>query len=364
MMSQKISQQPSVVRPSLALLLTLLMLTLVACGGDTSTDGDGTPAPAKRFLSIGTAPTGGAFFVVGGALAEVTDQSGPEGWTVTAEATAGSQENIRRLGSGELDAALSNAAISYFGARGEASWQAPQDIRAVMTLAPNIALFVTRVDSGIESLADLAGQRVVVGPAGAGFEMFIAPLLEAHGITYDDFEALNATQTAAVDLLADGSAAAAFLGGAIPTGSIVQASSSMDIRLLPFDEGAKTQLLADYPFFSPATIPAGTYRGQETDYAGLNVGSMHLITATNASDEMIYDLTKTIYENRAAVVERHPAGKAINPKNAARFTGIDFHPGAQRYYEEIGIWPQAVADEPMTEPADADAAEGGESTGE
>lgn len=330
-------------RPSLALLLTLLLFSLLACGGGETGDGEAGQKDAKRFLSIGTAPTGGAFFVVGGALAEVADQMGPESWTVSAEATAGSQENIRRLSSGELDAALSNAAISYFGARGEASWQTPQDIRAVMTLAPNVALFITRSDSGIESLADLAGQRVSVGPAGAGFEMFIQPLLAAHGISYDDFEPLNATQTGAVDLLSDGSAAAAFLGGAVPTASIVQAASSMDIRLLPFDESAKTQLLADYPFFAPATIPAGTYRGQEEDYAGLNVGSMHLITSASADDELIYQLTKTIYENREAVIERHPAGKAINPKNAARYTGLEFHPGAQRYYEEIGIWPQTAA---------------------
>lgn len=345
-------------RPNLLLLLFILALPLIACGGGggDAASGDGDAAPAKRFLSLGTAPTGGAFFVVGGALAEVADQSGPEGWTVTAEATAGSQENIRRLASGELDGALSNAAISYFAARGEASWQEVQDIRAVMTLAPNIALFVTKADSGIETIADLKGKRVVVGPPGAGFEMFVGPLLEAHGVTYDDFEPLNATQTGAVDLLADGSAAAAFLGGAIPTGSIVQASSSMDIRLIPFDEDAKAQLLADYPFFSPATIPAGTYRGQDTDYAGLNVGSMHLITAANADEDMVYQLTKTIYENRDAVVERHPAGKAINPKNAARFTGLDFHAGAQRFYEEIGIWPQAETDAPAD--GDAEVTEG------
>ncbi len=343
-------------RPSLALLLTLLLFSLLACGGGESTDGgaDGQH-DSKRFLSIGTAPTGGAFFVVGGALAEVADQMGPESWTVSAEATAGSQENIRRLISGQLDAALSNAAISYFGARGEASWQAPQDIRAVMTLAPNVALFITRRDSGIENLADLAGKRVAVGPAGAGFEMFIEPLLAAHGISYADFEPLNATQTGAVDLLSDGSAAAAFLGGAVPTASIVQAASSMDIRLLPFDEAAKAQLLADYPFFAPATIPAGTYRGQDTEYAGLNVGSMHLITSASADDEMIYQLTKTIYENREAVIERHPAGKAINAKNAARFTGLEFHPAARRYYEEIGIWPQTAPQTPDAAVSDTDA---------
>ena len=99
--------------------------------------------------------------------------------------------------------------------RGEGSFDQPFGVRAVMTLAPNVALFVTPADSGVESIADLAGNRVTVGPAGAGFEMFVGKLVEAHGVTYDDFTPLNDTQSGAVDQLADGSAAAAFLGGAV-----------------------------------------------------------------------------------------------------------------------------------------------------
>ncbi len=324
-----------------SLPLVLVLSLLAACGPSEPAADGGAAAPAaeKRFLSIGTAPTGGAFFVVGGALADVAGTSGPEGWNVSAEATAGSQENIRRLIQGDLDLALSNAAISYFAVRGESSWDKAYPVRAVMTLAPNVALFVTPEDSGVETVADLRGKRVAVGPAGAGFEMFLGPLVEAHGLTYDDFTPLNAIQSGAVDLLADGSAVAAFLGGAVPTASITQAASSMDLHLVPFDDDAKERLLAGYPFFAPATIPAETYRGQAEDYPGLNVGSMHLITAEAADEELVYQLTRTIYENRAAVALRHPAGKAIQPKNVVRDTGTPFHPGAIRYYKEIGIWP-------------------------
>ena len=328
------------IRNLLSPLASLALIT--ACGPSDSPPGEAesaAPPTEKRYLSVGTAPTGGAFFVVGGALADVAGELGPAGWNVSAESTAGSQENIRRLIQGDLDFALSNAAISYFAVRGESSWDRAYPIRAVMTLAPNVALFVTPASSGVESIGDLRDQRVSVGPAGAGFEMFVGPLLEAHSLTYDDFTPLNATQSGAVDLLADGSAAAAFLGGAVPTASITQAASSMDIRLVPFDEDAKQSLLESYPFFAPATIPAGTYRGQEADYAGLNVGSMHLITAEAADEELVYQLTRTIYENRASVALRHPAGKAIQPKNVVRDTGTSFHPGAIRFYREIGIWP-------------------------
>lgn len=281
--------------------------------------------------------------MVGGALSEVLNaHSGELGWQVTAEATKGTQENLRRLASGELDFGMANAAISYFAVRGEGGWDQPMAVQAVMTLAPNVALFIAPQKGTVETIADLRSKRVVMGPAGAGFEYFLRPILGAHGLTYADITALNATQSGAVDLLADGSAAAAFLGGAVPTASITQASSSQDIAFVPFDSKAVEQLVADYPFFDRATIPAGTYRGQAEDFAGMNVGSMHLVTSTSVDAELVYQVTKAIYENRAEVVEKHPAGKAINPKVVVRDTGIEFHPGAVRFYREIGIWPEAV----------------------
>lgn len=324
-------------RPRRLAALALAAALLPACSG-----GGGGERGGRRFLSIGTAPPGGAFFVVGSAIADVLNAHGDSGWTVTAEATKGSQENIRRLARGELDFALSNAAITYFAVRGAEGWERAYDVRAVATLAPNVALFVTPRDSGVESIADLAGRRVVLGPAGAGFEYFLSPLLAAHGLTYDDLTPLHATQSGAVDLLADGAAAAAFLGGAVPTASITQAAVSQQIRFVPFDPEAVEELVDRYLFFRPASIPAGTYRGQEEDFHGLDVGSMHLIASADADPDLVYRVLATLYENREAVTARHPAGRALNPVNAVRDTGTPFHPGAVRYYRDIGIWPEAA----------------------
>ncbi len=316
--------------------MVVLAVFSSGCGAE-----DGSSTPSRQFLSMGTAPPGGAFFVVGSALAQVVNETGADrGYNVTAEATSGSQENIRRLASGELDFALSNAAITYFAGRGGEGWDRAYPVRSIMTLAPNVALFVTQSSSGIDNLSDLQGRRVTVGPAGAGFEYFVEPLLEAHGITYGDFSPLNATQQAAVDMLTDGSADATFLGGAVPTASITQAAASMDITFLPYGDTEKQRLIDNYLFFRPATIPADTYRGQDEPYDGLDVGSMHFITSADAPDELIYSVTQLLYENRELVVEKHAAGRAINPNNVVRDTGTEFHPGAIRFYEEIGIWPQ------------------------
>ncbi len=322
------------------LVAVVLACALAAsCGGGGGEGGDA--APERVFLSMGTAPPGGAFFVVGSALAEVLNEFGAGfGWNATAEATSGSQENIRRLDTGELDFAMSNAAITYFAVRGGDGWEKAYPMRTVMTLAPNVALFISPDGSGVETIADLRGERVGVGPAGAGFEYFVGPLLGAHGLTYDDFSPLNATQSGAVDLIADGSAAAVFVGGAVPTASITQASASQDIHFIPFDDDARQRLVDEYLFFRPATIPAGTYRGQDEPFEGLDVGSMHLITSAAVSDDLVYDVTKTLFEQRESVVEKHAAGRAINPGNVVRDTGTEFHPGAIRFYREIGIWPQ------------------------
>jgi len=277
--------------------------------------------------------------VVGGALAEVLSGADEKNqWQVSAESTKGSRENIRRLASRELDLALANASISYFAVRGKGGWEQAYPVRTVMTLAPNIALFISPASAGIRQLRDLRGQRVVLGPAGAGFELFVGPILKAHGLSYEDLDVLHATQAGAVDLLADGAAFAAFLGGGVPTASITQAAASREINFVPFDPAAREQLIADYPFFEAATIPAETYRNQSEDFEGLNVGSMHLITDARTNPDLIYQITRILFENRERIAARHPAGRFINESNVTRDTGTEFHPGAVRYYREIGIW--------------------------
>ena len=266
----------------------------------------------RRFLSIGTAPPGGAFFVIGGALAEVlNDFSGQDGWQFTAEATKGTKENIRRLSAGELDLALANAAITYFAVRGGADWDRPYEMRTVMTMAPNVAMFLTVKSSGIETIADLAGKRVTVGPSGAGFVDFLTPILEAHGLGFEDFTSLNATQAGAVGMLADGSADAVYLGGVVPTASVTQASTSQDIFFVPYDEAAMVTLTEQYPFFRRITLPAGTYRGMEEVFHGLVVGALHLITAANVEEEFVYTVTRSLYESAEQVIERHGVGRSI-----------------------------------------------------
>ena len=316
------------VRLSFTAILVVMSVSVIAgCGrGD------------QEYLSMGTAPTTGAFYPIGTALSQVLNEHGGGQWEITAQSTNGTRENIRKLDKGELDLALANASITYHAVRGIEGWEKKFPVQAVMTLGPNVGHFVTVEGSGITTMADLKGKRVAVGPAGAGFEFFIKPILAAHGISYDDIRALNNTPAGSVDMLADGSADAAFLGGAMPHPSIIQACSSLNIVFIPFDPQAREALIQEYSFFNPITVPASAYSDLNEDFAGLNVGSIHLIVSASAEQELVYKITKTLWEHREDVVKKHKAGKAINEENVARSTGTDFHPGAIRFYEEIQIW--------------------------
>lgn len=324
------------------MLWTTCLLTIAAFATLSGCDA----SSKKTFVTLGTAPYGGAFQPVGDAIASVLGE-----YNVQVNGTKGSQQNIRMLDKNEIQLGMSNGAISFHAVRGTGGWDKKYDIRSIATLAPNVGLFITKRDSGIKMISDLKGKRVVVGPAGAGFGMFLTPLLAEHGIVYDEtntgnsnFTPINATYSDAVGLLGDGNADAAFLGGAIPTGAVTQACTSFDVLFVPYDAAARDKLIAEYSFFNPVTIPAKnaegqeTYRGQTEDFVAMNVGSMQLITHATVDEQLIYNITKTIWEQREDLVKKHPSLKSINENNVVRDIGTEFHPGAIRFYKEIGIW--------------------------
>jgi uncharacterized protein len=293
-----------------------------------------------KFVDIGTSPSGGVFNPVGTDIAEVLNNNkGDNDWKAQPKGTKGSQENIRMLEGGDLQLAISNASISYFAFKGESGWDSKHEIRTVATIAPNVAMFITKTGSGIKTIQDLKGKRVICGPEGAGFEMFVEPIIKAHGVEFSDFTKLNTVPNEAVDELQDGKADAAFLGGAVPTPAVVRACREMDIFFVPFDPKAVEQLCNDYPFFEPITIKQDKYEDLKADYNAMNVGSMHLITHAKMDEELIYQITKALFENRDQFTER-ATELFFTESNAPRNTGTPFHPGAIKFYKEAKIWPE------------------------
>lgn len=319
-------------RLAAVLAMTCAAVVTAGCGGPRRAD--------REFIAVGTAPIGGAFYQVGSAVCEVVnDQRGDLDWRVTAESTGGSMENIRLLSQGRIQFALANSSITYFATRGEGGWEQPHATRSVMTLFPNVAMFVVPADSPIRRVADLKGRRVYLGPEGAGFEFFVEPILRAHGLSLADLDARYGSQQSAVDLLGDRAVDAAMIGGGVPNPALAQIAQANPVRLVPYDDEAKAKLIADYPFFEAATIPAGTYAGIDEAYEGLDVGSAHLVTDAAVDERIVHDFTRLVWENRERIAQRHRAAAAINERNAVRNTGTEFHPGAIRFFREAGLWP-------------------------
>ena len=322
-----------------------LALTFISVFGCEKPRTSGGTQGQREFITLGTAPIGGAFVPVGNAIANTVEANkGDLNWVVAAKETKGTQENIRNLDSGDLQVAMANAAISYFAVRGDGAWKTKHEVRAVATIAPNVGVFVTTETTGIKTIADLKGKRVLLGPAGAGFKYFLEPLLEAHGVQYSDMTVLNGKYSAANGMIADGRADAAFMGGAIPIPAVTQLCSSQNVVFLKFDESA-VEKLKQYPFYFNVPIPADTYSDLNEDLMGINVGNMQLLSHANVSEDIIYNFIKRVYENRDAIAQQHSAGKALNPKNIARDTGTPFHPGAIKFYKEKGLWPDDTKNE-------------------
>lgn len=333
-------------------LATLMFVFGPGCNGGNSggeTGGGGEAVP--QFVSIGTAPVGGVFYNVGSAVSDaLNDGKSDGGWRKsTAESTGGTLENLRQLDSGDVQIGMANSSITYFAVRGEQGFEKQYDVKSIMTMFPLVAMFVTKKDSGITKIEDLADKRVAVGPEGAGFEYFIRPILEAHSLDYEKLDKVYAGFQQSVGYLQDGSVAATFLGGGLRGApAITSASSTMDILLVPYDDAARRSVAEKYPSFEVVTVPAGSYKGQDEAFPSLNVGSAQLLVRGDASEEFVYKVTKIIYEARDKLAQTHAAAKAINAKNVVKNTGTDFHAGAVRFYSEIGIWPQAEDEKPAT----------------
>jgi TRAP transporter TAXI family solute receptor len=311
--------------------LTSTMLTgCSGCGG-----GGGGSSSGSQFISIGTATQGGAFYQVGAAIANILNDEREKGdWKkATAEATAGSLENLRRLETGEIQIGMSNSSITYFAVRGEGGFDRKYNVKSIKTLFPLIAMFVTQADSGIKSIEDLKGKRVVIGPEGAGFEYFVRPILEAHGVQWDEIDVVHASFQQSVGYLQDGNVAAAFLGGGKKSPAITSAATSMNIYLIPYAEAAKAELIRKYPSFNAVTVPAKTYKGQTEAFEGLNVGSAHLLVSADAPDDFVKSVIEIVWKNREKIAETHAGGKSINSNNVARYTGVEFHPTAEAFYK-------------------------------
>ncbi|MDQ7732920.1 TAXI family TRAP transporter solute-binding subunit [Halomonas sp. SpR1] len=293
------------------------------------------PASAQQ-LSIATGGTGGVYYPIGGGFAEMINNH-IEGAQATAEVTGASVENMGLIMRGDADLALALADTVYQAYNGTDDFEGRQveNIRALASVYPNAVQLVTLAESDIETIADLAGKRVSVGAPGSGTELNARALLEANGISYDDFtpQRLNFNETA--DAIRDGDIDAGFWSVGPPTSSILNLAATRDIRLIGLSDEEVANAQAEEEVFAPYELAAGMYDGMDEAVQTLGIPNV-LVVNSEMDEELAYQLTQLLFENTDELIAVHPAANDTTVKFTMESTPVPLHPGAIRYFEEVG----------------------------
>ena len=298
---------------------------------------------AQDRISIATGGTGGVYYPYGGALANVLSEA-VEGVEVTAEVTAASVDNMLLIETQDADIAFVLADTAADAAAGRAPFTIAVPAQSLATLYNNYTHVVTTEGSGIETIADLAGKRVSTGAAGSGTEVIANRLLEAAGVDPEggiQREQLGASESA--DAIRDGQIDAFFWSGGLPTAAVTDlaASPNVDFNLLPNGEYADELQEAYGSFYGTATVPGGTYPGQDEDVEVVVVPNVLVVNAA-MDEQLAYDIVAAMFDNQEDLAAAHPAAGELTVEGAVLNSPLPLHPGAARYYEEQGIDPEAT----------------------
>ena len=294
-----------------------------------------TPVFAQEQLSIATGGTGGVYFPMGGGLAEIINGK-IDGYSATAEVTGASVENMGLVATGDADLAIALADTVQQGYTGTGRFEgnALPMVRGLASLYANMIQIVALEGSGITTLEDLRGKRVSVGAPGSGTEVNAAAILNANGMTYDDIEEqrLNFNETA--DALANGDIDAGFWSVGAPTSSILNLATTNSIVMIELSDAEIAAARAADPIFAQTTLDAGIYDGVGATTV-LGVPNV-LVVSSEMSDDLAYAITSAMFENIEDLLAVHPAANQTTVEFTLAATPIPLHPGAIRYFEEIG----------------------------
>lgn len=304
----------------------------------------GAGAASAQTVSISTLPPGAINNVQTQAIAKVVqEQTGMQMRIVTFNSPAASMEAVQErfaefsfMSTDEVGAAV-NGRDMY----GE--MQMP-DLRLVARVFPFKVGIVVRADSGIRSIEDLRGKRFPVGWQGFPQGVYLSEaLLAAGGLTFEDVDGVQVTNLirAADDLKAGRLDATMFAIGAPKMAELDAALGGIHFISLPDSDAARAAMAAVRPEYGIAPQTAAPFLHGVEDGSNLMQYAMTVVAHPDVSDDVVYELARTLYENKAALVAGHPSFNAMIPEGlATRSPGVEYHPGAIRFYKEIGIWPE------------------------
>lgn len=327
-------------------LLMVLSLALSACSSPAPPPASETAGSASEeskinkddyFITVATGPTSGLYYPIGGAFSNLIKNK--LNFKSSAQSTGASGENINLIIEGKADLAITMAdsVAQAYEAFGAFEGKEPlKNLRALMGLYPNYVQLVTTDKSGITKFEDLKGKRVGIGAPNSGVELNARMMYEAHGMTYEDSKVDFLNYGEAIDQMKNGMIDAAFVTSGIPNATVMELGTTNKIVIVPIEGEGAQKLIEKYPFFVKEIIPKDTYN-TDTDVNTVTVRNIMLVRE-ELPEEIVYEITKGIFDNIEDIkVSHNTAEKHISLENSQIGVNIPFHPGAEKYYKEMGI---------------------------
>jgi TRAP transporter TAXI family solute receptor len=304
------------------IMLIMVSLVLSGCSGTTT-------------LKMATGGTTGTYYAYSGAVSQVlSDKIANLNFDV--QSTGASKANIYLVADKEADIAIVQNDVMYYASKGIDLFDG-ETVTGFSAMAGCYAEVCQIVSvSSINSIEELKGKRVSVGDIGSGCEFNARQIFEAYDMTFDDIEVHNLSFNDSATALKDGKIDAFFCVAGAPTTAIVELATSNKINLLEVDNEHATKLMDNYPFYTKYNVPAGTYKGVDTDIQTVAVVATYIVS-DDLSEDLVYNMTKALFENSDEIAIGHPKGAELDAEYSVSSISISIHPGALKYYKEIGV---------------------------
>lgn len=327
-----------------AILLCLAMaISMAACGSseapaaDTPTADAATAFGFPKFMTVGSGATGGAYYPIGVALAEIMTNN--LGTQATCQVTGGSLENLQLINEGTCDIGIvqgNNMADAYNGT-GAYDGNKYANISALFGgLSKGYFQVVVLDDSDIKTMSDLVGKKVIMGPAGNGAIAVADTIWGKYGFSVEDVNATYVAYDDGITQLQDGNADAVVIQTAIPASAVQElAAGGEAFRLLSVDETYANELCEEFGYFGYGTISTSVYDSMVEECNTMYISNMVAVRA-DLDEELVYQMTKSFFENIETIQGSHKAASALTVENATRVS-IPMHEGARRYFTEMGL---------------------------
>lgn len=301
----------------------------------------GMAVAQQQFISIGTGGVTGVYYPTGGAICRLVNKSRKEhGIRCAVESTGGSVYNINTIQAGELEFGVAQSDWQYHAYNGTSQFEDHPfpGIRAMFSVHAEPFTLLVRADSGIGSFEELEGKRVNVGNPGSGQRATMEVVMDAFGMTMDDFAlATEYKGSEMAKQICDGNIDAMIYTIGHPAAAIKEASTTCDVKLVSVVGEPIDTLVADNPYYRVATIPGGMYTGNPDDTTTFGVGAT-FVTSDQVSDDVAYVVAKAVMENLDDFRGLHPAFANLDASEMVK-DGLSapLHPGAEKAYKELGL---------------------------